>query len=119
MATATQSATVTQRVNGNTIVSIELLGAGHVATTDGTWFDIHGLREYAIEASGITTGTIQLYGSNATTRPVDGTDGVQLGSNITANGLKQFTTPLRWIKAKVSAWTAGTIKATLQGNYGT
>lgn len=103
-----------------TALHLKLIDAA-VAVTDGVWMDA-GLYEVAsIEFSGITTATLHLNGSNAAVKPVNTVHGFQIGPNITADG--DLSIPgsdvvagdnfhgvlPRWIKARISVWTAGTI----------
>jgi hypothetical protein len=83
-------------------------------TTTGHWIDWRGYAQGTLHVTGITTATLQVYVSNAATVPADGTDAIQLGSNITANGVSTIVGPYRWVKVKVSSWTSGTIVAILQ-----
>jgi len=95
------------RVNGITIQKIQLTESA-VATEDGVWVNIEGMAPFSIHVAGITTGTVQIYISNDATQPANNTDDIQLGSDITADGMTENTIPVRWIKSKVSAWTTGT-----------
>lgn len=85
-----------------------------VATGNGEWIDARGLTNYSFHTSGITTGTVVYSGSNAATKPAAATHGIALGS-VTADGIDTFTTPVRWLKARVSAWTTGTFVTYLHG----
>ncbi len=106
----------TNRVQGVTTMKATLLDA-IVATGNGEWIDVSGLEKYNIHTSGITTATLQIRGSNDETKPSDATHDIQLGSDITADGMKQFTTPLRWLKVRVTVWSAGTITTVIEGHY--
>lgn len=86
-----------------------------VATADGVWVDAKRFKTSSIHVFGITTGTVQVRGSNARVKPADNTDAIKIGSDITADGIVSIAYPLRWIKCKVSAYTSGTISAVLQG----
>ena len=109
-------AIVQTRVNGNSVLNAKLLDA-IVATGNGEWIDVRGLKSYNIHTSGITTATIQVRGSNDEARPSDATHDIQLGSDITADGMTQFTAPVRWIKARVTVWTSGTITVIIEGQF--
>ncbi len=86
---------------------------GSAATDDGAWVDVRGFRHFSLDVSGITTATVQLRGSNATTKPANNTHGRQIGADITADGLVSAEIPVRWMKARVSAYTSGTVVAHL------
>jgi hypothetical protein len=105
-----------KRVNGVSTFNAKLINEA-VATGDGEWIDIKGLKDYNIHTSGITSATVIINGSNADSKPAAATHDIQLGSSITADGMKQFTTPLKWIKARVSSWVSGTITTIIEGHY--
>lgn len=96
------------RVDGVSIYKAQLV-ASAVATGNGEWINIEGLAPFSIHVSGITTATVQVRGSDKATIPANTAHEIQLGSDITADGLYEYTVPVRWIKAMVSAWTTGTI----------
>lgn len=91
---------------------------GTGATDSGTWVDIGPFSARGmLEVSGITTATVQVYGSNAPTIPANATDGSLLyATNITSNGIVPLGDMTRWVKAKISAWTSGTVRADLVGH---
>lgn len=81
-----------------------------VATDDGNWFDVGPFSKgMEIRFTGITTATLQIRGSSAAAQPDDSDDQAQIGSDVTANGTVDVTSPPRWLKIKTSAWTTGTI----------
>lgn len=87
---------------------------GTGATSNGAWVDAGPYRkEAALDVSGITTATVQIFGSNEKTKPADGTDGRQIGTDITANTYRDVGPLTRWVKAKISAFTTGTVRADL------
>ncbi len=92
-----------------------LLLDGVTATGDGVWVDTKRFKVSSIHVFGITTATVQVRGSNARTKPANNVDAIQIGANITADGIVSIAYPLRWIKCKVSAYTSGTVSAVLQG----
>lgn len=62
----------------------------------------------------VTSFSLTLQGSNAEKQPDAGTDGVAIGSAITAAGLVEVSVPCRWIRAKLTAISAtGTVSAHL------
>lgn len=99
-----------EKVLGKAVVRATLLDDVG-ATSNGEWINVQGIHPYSIHVSGITTATVQIRISNKLTKPADTDHEIQAGSNITANGITEYTAPVRWIKARVSAWTAGTIRA--------
>ncbi len=106
-----------KRVEGQTTIKATLIDSA-VATGDGEWINIEGMNYYSTHVSGITTATVQVFGSNKATIPDNTDDEEQLGVDITADGIQEYSVPLRWIKAKVSAWTAGTIIVEFLGRIG-
>jgi hypothetical protein len=99
--------------NGNYAFSAFLLDDA-TSTASGDWIEVRGLGSGSIQTIGITTATVQIRGSNSPITPEG--DGVQIGSNITADGLTALTTRTRWIKAMCSSYTSGTIKVILFGH---
>lgn len=81
------------------------------ATDNGKWFRLDPLSNISIDISGITTATVQIFGSNASTQPSDATDGRQIGFDVTSDSIVSITTPIKYLKVKVSAYTSGTISA--------
>lgn len=89
---------------------------GVAATGDGVWFDVSKLKSYTIHVKGITTATVSITGSNAPTQPLDSAHETLLSSGtFTADGILEKLVTTRWLKARVSAWTSGTIYAYLYG----
>lgn len=87
---------------------------GTGATDDGVWVDVGPFRKNGVlDVSGITTATIQVFGSNEETKPADATDGRQFGADITANGAFDLGALMRFMKVKISAHTTGTVRADL------
>jgi len=87
---------------------------GVAATSNGEWFDVSGFSAFSVQISGITTATVKVCVSNKPTQP-DATDhGIEKGS-LTADGSVEIICSYRWIKARISAWTTGSISAWLAG----
>ncbi len=103
-----------KRVSGQTITTATLLdGVGAVA--EGEYINTEGLATFTIDVSGITTATVNIWGSNDAAHPTDSGEERELDS-IIADELLSFTGPISWVKARCSAWTAGTITAILKGS---
>lgn len=100
------------RVGGNTVRFCTMLEAV-VATDDGVWVDFRGFTLATLQVDGITTAELEVYASNDETRPANNVDGVQVGSDITADGMTTIVGPYSWLKVKVADWTSGTITALL------
>lgn len=84
---------------------------GVTSTDSGSWVDVSAWRRITIHIKGIITATCQIRGSCEPTKPPDTDDGVQIGSDITSDTLYEITAKMKYIKVKVSAYTAGTIYA--------
>lgn len=81
---------------------------GAVGVTDGIgWILTTGFNRMSVHVEGITTGTVQIRGSNAPDRPADATDAFVV-DEITSDELSNLTALPKWIKVMVSAWTTGT-----------
>jgi hypothetical protein len=115
LAAITQTSTT---VYGKVIMRANLIPAA-VATGNGEWIDTSGMSAMTIHIGGITTATVEISGSNESTRPADATHGIKLnGTDITANQMFTVTVPVRWLKARVTAYTSGTINAWLEAQVG-
>lgn len=94
---------------------------------NGEWTDIKMLSSFTVTVSGIMNAKVQLRALNNIEKPLPTNDGVLLvESNMTNPGadpvqkdaVMAIDAPLRWIKAKVTQYTAGTISARLAGVSG-
>ncbi len=83
---------------------------GAVATTDGAWVDVGRYSKCSIHVDGITTATVTINGSNAQTIPADSANGDAIGSSITADGWVSLDPLPRWLKARVTVWSSGTVR---------
>lgn len=82
------------------------------ATLDGGWMNVQGYDKISVHVIIPTTGTVQICGSN---EHIDGAsgpdnDGYQLFPDITSSQIVSIKTPLKWLKAKVTA-NGGQIQA--------
>jgi len=84
---------------------------GVQALASGTWVEVTSWRRLTIHVKGIVTATVQIRGSCAPTKPADASDEVQIGADITADSLIEITRKLKWVKAKVTAYSEGTLYA--------
>ena len=85
--------------------------------TSGTWYCAAGLLPISFSITGISGDTVQLRGSNDPTIPSENEDGHLLNSNFTSDSLAVLESPIKWIKAKVTNWNAGTIYVYAVGYY--
>ncbi len=98
-------------------LQVQLL-SGEVATADGEWIYVGDFDAWTVIVTGITTATIQLWVSNV---PSDSSEHsnreIKLGADITADGLREMAIGenYAWLRAKVSAWTSGTIFVDFHG----
>lgn len=91
---------------------------GTAAVDNGVWIDTEEHRLAGVlDISGITVATVQIFGSNAFKKPADATDGRKIGGDIIADALLEIGALPRWVKAKISAWTSGTILADLTSSH--
>ena len=102
---------------GNGALTSRLLAAV-VAVDVGEWIDTLGYSPHHFEITGITVGTVKIHGSLAPTKPANAVHGFQIGADATADGQVVNADPIRWVKARVSAWTSGTINVDMvaEGN---
>ena len=71
------------------------------ASDDGDWVDMEGIGDWSIHVSGIGTDTLKAHGSNKATIPADGDSEITLGSDITADGIREYSAPIKWFKVSV------------------
>lgn len=107
------AASISHRFRGNNINRIAegVLQDAAGATDTGAWVALDGVSPLSITVEGTFVGTVILYGSNDAAQPPN-TDNNRVdigGGSITAPQLVVITAPLKWIKARVSAWTSGAI----------
>ena len=96
------------RVNAQLLTNV-------VAISDGEWVGVDGFYPFTVHIAGITTATVQVRVSNLPTRPADAVHEAQAGFDVIADQVVVVDYPIRWVKCRVSAWTAGTINAYLYG----
>lgn len=84
------------------------------ATADGVWLDVGRYAKASIQIAGITTATVDIRGSNAEAKPADNTHGTIIGSAVTADTFASVDPLPRWIKARVTAWTSGTVRVDIK-----
>jgi hypothetical protein len=70
----------------------------------------------SFQVDGIINATVQLRGSNKPVKPSNSVDEFQLGQDITADGLFVLDAPVRFVKAKVSAYVDGSINCYMVGS---
>jgi len=75
-----------------------------VGTTDGAWISIQGYDKVSIHVIIAATGTVKLCGSNGPAPP-DSEHGYQIFDDITNSKIVALKTPIKWIKARVTATT--------------
>ncbi len=81
-----------------------------VAISNGEWIDVEGIGDWSIDVSGIAGGSIvRAHGSNKLTAPASGEAERQLGSDITADGIRQYDAPIKWFKASLPTYGSGTV----------
>ena len=104
----------TRRKRGEGLLEATLL-TGVVAVDVGSWLDVSGYTKCTVIITGITTATVVVNVSNSVANPGDANHHAEEG-NVTADGKILVDGPVRWIKARVSVWTSGTIEARLVGS---
>jgi len=80
------------------------------STDSGFWVDVRGYASLSVDITITVTGTVKIMGSNAAVKPTNSVDGNQIGADVTASGLISVSTPVRWLKVKVTA-NGGSITA--------
>jgi len=100
---------------GKTYAVGELL-SNQAANTNGLWHPLGGLQPISVTFENTVgspfVGTVRLHVSNANAQPAEADVGALIGESITSlPECLQFTQSWRWIKASVSGYTSGTLKA--------
>jgi hypothetical protein len=90
-------------------VGVKLLD-GAAAVVDGPWTDVRTLRPGSIDLFGTFVGTVVIEGCNQDTQPLSSFAGHQIAS-LTSPSLTAVNMPMRWIRARVTAHTSGSINA--------
>lgn len=80
-------------------------------TTDGQWVDVRGFKNFTVDIRLTGTATAKVCGSNEPTKPANTAHGVQVGPDIITDSMVSITSPLRWLKCRVSSFSSGTISA--------
>ena len=80
----------------------------------GPWVDVSTLKSASVEVKGTFTGTVNIEGVNHD-NPQSGDTGFALVTAPTAAALVSLTMPIRYVRARVSGFTAGTVSAFLLG----
>jgi hypothetical protein len=96
-------------------MSVQLI-TNAVAAGNGEWVEARGFTAGSVHVSGITTATVQVSISNSPTKPLATDNGVNAGTSISSNGMVNLNgvLPARWVKARVTSYTSGTINADLE-----
>jgi hypothetical protein len=94
---------------------------GQAATTNGVWVDTRLFSVGSVEISGTFVGTVEIHATNLP-NPQATDNGIAIGT-ISAPGfvaLVQGGVPIRsrYVKAKVTAYTSGSINANYHGMSG-
>jgi len=86
------------------------------AASDGVWisvFEFHAGSLHFMTVGGTVGLTVQIRGSNAPEVPASSAHGAQVGSDQVFSTATETVLSIdncpRWLKARVSAWTVGTV----------
>lgn len=102
----TKSASVALAPKG---IGYKLLDAAAVVV-DGPWVDVRALQPGSIEVFGTFVGTVQFQACNQDAPPLVTYQGAVLGS-LTAPGLFTMPARVRYVRARLTAWTSGSASA--------
>jgi hypothetical protein len=101
---------------GATVWEADLLEAQE-GNTNGEWVCCAGVLPISIDINGISGDSVVLHGSNAKDKPAASSAGHALNSTFTQDTLAGMTIPIKWIKASVTNWIAGSINVRAFGCY--
>jgi len=99
----------------NATVHLMTIISGETSTTNGVWFDTAGYEAMSFHVEGISGETVEVHGSNKPDKPSDADDEIQMGSDITADGIFAILTPLAWTKVLINVGGAGTVSVYFLG----
>lgn len=91
-----------------------LLGTGATATDDGDWIRVDNIDGGTVHIYG-GVGSVSLHGSNEDDAPANSDDGAEIQSATATEDAVAIAVPYKWMKAKVTAYTSGTILADYLG----
>jgi hypothetical protein len=106
MANGSKVQTVKRPLAGEAMLYEMLKDKGNGETDLGTWVDARLIKQASLEMIGtgtVSSFTAKLMGSNALAQPSDATDGFQIGSDITTQGVVAVALLCRWYKVKLTA----------------
>ncbi len=89
---------------------------GLVASDDGYWLEVGALEEKTIHVYGISGDTVKIFGSNKAANPGNANDEIQIGGDITADGLFEISFPYKWMKVGFT-YSAGTVYAIMHAKF--
>lgn len=112
---AVRNEVASPRSSGNDVIEAKLLTAV-VAVDNGDWIDVRHYKDFSFHVKGITTAVVKIHGSNDDTKPVAGDHEDQIGTDFSADGIQQAAGVYKWVKARVSSWTSGTISVYMLGH---
>ena len=93
--------------NPRRVVAKLLDGVGE--TKDGETFDVSAMRLASVQVKGISTATVKWEGT------LDDINFVQVGSDISSDGIIQISGYYKGIRANVTAYTSGDITVLYAG----
>ena len=98
---------------GRPTLSAQLL-TNITATDQGSWFNIAGFFPVSIHVDGAAGNQIQLLASNRFEAPPSHI-GVQASGIVNEDRIIILPAPVRWVRARVTGYTSGTINVYLFG----
>lgn len=107
--------TITKYEQTNQQVDLATPIVAETGTTDGEWFWTAGYEATSYHVSGINGETARIYGANIAIQPIPSATHIQLGSDITADGIYTIVTPTVWQKIAITTGGAGTVSVYFMG----
>jgi hypothetical protein len=99
----------------NATVHLGTIIADEIGTTTGVWFDTAGYEAMSFHVEGINGETVEIRGSNKPDKPDDSDDEIQMGTDITADGVYAIVTPIGWVKVLINVGGAGSVSVYFLG----
>ena len=76
---------------------------------------VQGQRNLSVHVKGIVNATVKVCISNDPTQPLNTVHELEAGETKNKDAVFKLDFPVAWVKARVSAYTSGTISAYLEG----
>lgn len=109
----------TQILVYHAVDNVYAIGETYTETNGSDWLDVHAFDTLSVQVCGATAGsaTFKVYGSNDvfSAAPIESTSVVQLGSDITADGITTITAVPYYVRINCTAIGTGIVNVYAMG----